>query len=79
MSLIADDRLVAVATWRNHRFCAWCQRDLGLLSYSSMQPSYGICATCQHAYFADYYVEDTFERTITTGLRQRAMGMDVPA
>jgi hypothetical protein len=74
MSLHPDDLFVAATTWRNHVFCAWCRRDLGLLSYSSMQPSYGICAICQQAYFADYYQEDRSERTLTAGLKQRTAG-----
>jgi hypothetical protein len=72
MSLHANDLLVAATTWRNHVFCAWCRRDLGLLPYSSTQPSYGICATCQHAYFADYYQED---RAV---LKQRTVGAEAP-
>ena len=73
MSLHTDSMVVAVAPRRNHRFCAWCHGDLGLLVYPSIYPSYGICATCQRAYFVDYYREDVLERTI---LRERAIGVE---
>jgi hypothetical protein len=76
MSLHADRMVFAVAPRRNHRFCAWCQGDLGLLWYPSKYPSYGICATCQRAYFPDYYLSNDTIRTSTAGLKERVIGMD---
>jgi hypothetical protein len=78
MSLHADGTVFAGAPRRNHRFCAWCQGDLGVLWYPSRYPSYGICTTCQCAYFADYYRGKDTTRTITAGLKERAIGMDAP-
>jgi hypothetical protein len=78
MSVHADDMVLAVARTHNHCFCAWCQGDLGLLWYPSRSPSYGICASCQRAYFAEYYLRNDTTRTSTTDLKERIIGMDVP-
>jgi hypothetical protein len=59
---------------RGHLFCAWCHADFGLLWYSSMYPSYGICARCQRVYFAEYYRVRAVEQTVTVGLKERSVG-----
>jgi hypothetical protein len=35
------------------KICAWCRCDLGPLTYTADNHSYGICATCLQSHYAD--------------------------
>jgi hypothetical protein len=35
------------------KICAWCRCDLGPLSYTADNHSYGICDTCLQSHYAD--------------------------
>ena len=56
------------------RVCSWCRCDLGPLAHAAEQHSYGICAQCQHRYFAHLYNVETEENTLTEVLHERAIG-----
>jgi hypothetical protein len=39
------------------KICAWCRCDLGPLTYTADNHSYGICATCLQSHYADLLEE----------------------
>jgi hypothetical protein len=54
-----------------HRICSWCGCDLGAFDHYSQHPSYGICESCAHQYFAYLYEPEIVLPTIgAVGERQ---------